>query len=120
MRLRVDGDAGDFAFARTDFAGERIDFADGFNLAAPEFYADGEIVIGRIDFDRVAANTEGAAAEIFAALILDFDELAQDRFARDGVPFFEHQHHAVIGFGRADAIDARDGGDDDDVAALEK
>ena len=120
VRLRIDRDAGDFAFARADFAGERIDFADGFDLAAPEFDADGEIVIGRIDFDRVAANAEGAAAEIFAAFILDFDELAKNRFARDGVAFFEHEHHAVVGFGRADAVDAGDGGDDDDVAALEK
>ena len=76
MRLRVDGDARDFAFARADFAGERIDFADGFDLAAPEFDADGEIVVGRIDFDGVAANAEGATAKIFAALVLDFDELA--------------------------------------------
>ena len=41
-------------------------------------------------------------------------------FARDGLALFEHEHHAVVRFGRADAVDAGDGGDDDDVAALEE
>ena len=35
-------------------------------------------------------------------------------------PFSSMQHHAEIRFGRADAVDAGDGGDDDDVAALEE
>src|SRR6202041_2634761 len=109
-----------FAFARADFAGERIDFANGFDLAAPEFDTNGEIVIGRIDFDRIAANAEGAATEIFAAFILDFDELAENRFAGDAVSFFEHEHHAVVGLRGADAVDAGDRGDYDDVAALEQ
>ena len=82
--------------------------------------AHGEIVVGRIDFDHVAADAERAAAEIFAALVLNLDQLAQDRFARDGLALLEHQQHAVIRFGRAEAVDAGDGGDDDDVAALEQ
>ena len=88
--------------------------------AAPQLDADGVIVVGRIDFDRIAAHAESAAAKILGAFVLNFDELAQDRFARDGLALFEHQHHAVIGFGRADAVDAGDGSDDDHVAALEE
>ena len=88
VRLRIDGHARDFALARADFAGERIDLANGFDLAAPQFDADGEIVVGRIDFDRVAANAEGAAAEVFGAVVLNFDELAQNRLrARWTGPF---------------------------------
>ena len=34
--------------------------------------------------------------------------------------FFKHDEHAVISFRRADAVDAGDGSDDDDVAALEE
>ncbi len=34
--------------------------------------------------------------------------------------FFEEQEHAVVGFGRAEAVDAGDGGDDDGVAAFEE
>ena len=32
----------------------------------------------------------------------------------------QRQHHAVVGLGRAEAVDARHAGDDDDVAALEE
>ena len=78
------------------------------------------VFVGRVDFDHVAADAEGAAAKFFGAFVLDFDELAEDGFAGDGSAFFEHEHHAVIGFGRAEAVDAGDGGDDDDVAALEE
>ena len=34
--------------------------------------------------------------------------------------FFEEQQHAVVGFGRAEAVDAGDGADDDGVAAFEE
>ena len=120
VRLRIDRQAVDFAVARADFAGERIDFADGFDLAAPQLDAHGEIVVGRINFDHVAADAEGAAAQILGALVLNFDKLAEDGFAGDGLALFEHEHHAEIGFGRADAVDAGNGCDDDDVAALEE
>ena len=45
---------------------------------------------------------------------------AEHGFARSVLALFEHDQHAVIGLGRADAVDAGDGGDDDDVAALEE
>ncbi len=61
-----------------------------------------------------------AAAQILGAVVLNFHQLAQHGFARDGLALFEHQHHAVIGFRRADAVNAGDRGDDDHVAALEE
>src|SRR2546429_4219459 len=48
-----------------------IDLAKRVNLIAPHFDAIALIFIGGIDFDHVAANAEGAAAEVFAALVLD-------------------------------------------------
>ena len=120
VRLRVDRQARDLAFARTNLAGERINLANRFHLAAPQLDAHGKIVIRRIDFDHIATNAERAAAQIFGALVLDFDELAQDGFARDLLALFKHQHHPEIRLGRADAINAGDGGDDDHVAALEE
>ncbi len=39
---------------------------------------------------------------------------------RDLLAFFEEQQHAVVGFGRAEAVDAADGADDDGVAAFEE
>ena len=38
----------------------------------------------------------------------------------DLLAFFEEEQHAVVGFGRAEAVDAGDGGDDDAVAAFEE
>ena len=89
-------------------------------LAAPQLDAHGKIVIRRIDFDHVAADAERAAAEILSAVVLNLHQLAQHGFARDGLALFEHQHHAVVGFRRADAVDAGNRGDDDHVAALEE
>ena len=42
------------------------------------------------------------------ALVLNIDKAAQHRFARGLLALFEHHEHAVIGFGRADAINAGD------------
>ncbi len=118
--LRVDGDAREIVLAGADFAGERIDLANGIDLSAPHFHAIGVVFVGGINLDHVAANAEGAAAEIFAALVLDVDEAAEQMLRVKSAAFFEHDEHAVIGFGRADAVDAGDGGDDDDVATLEE
>ena len=35
-------------------------------------------------------------------------------------PFYEEEEHAVVCFGRAEAVDAGDGGDDDGVASFEE
>src|ERR1700690_2216942 len=40
VRLRINGHASDVGLARNNLAGERIDAADGFDLAAPELDAD--------------------------------------------------------------------------------
>ena len=54
------------------------------------------------------------------ALVLDLDELAQNLVAIHALAPLERQQHAVIGFRRAEAVDTRDAGDDDDVTALEQ
>ena len=74
-----------------------------------------------IDLDDVAADPERAASEVvIVALVLNLDELAEHLVARDPLPALEGQQHAVIGFRRAQAVDARHAGDDDHVAALEQ
>ena len=116
--LGIDGQAGVLLL---DGAEERIDLGEGVDLVAEEFDAVGVFVVGGIDLDDVAADAEGAAAEVdVVALVEDFDEAAGDVFALDLLAFFEQQQHAVVGFGRAEAVDAGDGGDDDGVAALEE
>ena len=75
----------------------------------------------RVDLDDVAADAEGAAPELeIVALVLDLDQLAQDLLAPDALSALERQQHSVVGLGRTQAVNARDTGDDDDVAALEQ
>ncbi len=118
VALGIDGQAG---ILLLDGAEERIDLREGFDLVAEELDAVGGFVVGGEDFDDVAADAKGAAAEVgVVALVEDFDEAAGDVFAADLLAFFEQQQHAVVGLGRAEAVDATDGADDDGVAALEE
>ena len=79
------------------------------------------LFVRRIDLDDVAADAERAAAEVVVvALVLDLDQLAEDLLAADPLAALERQQHAVVRLGRAEAVDARHAGDDDDVAALEE
>ncbi len=116
--LGVDGEAGVFLL---DGAEEGVDLGEGVDLVAEELDAVGVFVVGWVDFDDVAADAEGAAAEVdVVAVVEDFYEAAGDVFALEALTFFEEEEHAVVGFGRAEAVDAGDGADDDGVAALEE
>ena len=99
MRFRIDGQARE-RFA-ADFAGERIDGAQRVDLVAQHFDAEGALFVRRLNFDHVAAHAEGAAAKVFAALVLDVHQAAKQGLARDALPGFEHDQHAVIGLGRS-------------------
>ena len=80
-----------------------------------------DVLVRRLDLDDVAAHAEDAAVElVVVALVLDLDQLAQDLLAIDPLAALERQHHPVVRLGRAQAVDARHAGDDDDVAALEQ
>ena len=118
VRFRIDGQARQRV--ADDLAGEADRWRAEFDLAAPHLDAEGALFVGRMDFDDVAAHAKRAAAQVFAALVLNVHQAAQQGFARDLLAGFEHDHHAEIRFGRAEAVDAGDGGDDDHVAALEE
>ena len=101
-------------------AEQRIDLAEAVDFVAPQLDAVGVVVVGGKDFDDVAAHAKRAAREaVIVALVQNFHQAREDLLARDLLAFFEHQQHAVIGFGRAEAVDATDAGDDDAVAPLE-
>ena len=103
------------------FPGERIEAHELVDLVAEQPDAQGRLFVRRIHLDDVAADAEGAAAElVIVAFVLDLDELAQDQLAVHALPAFERQHHAVVGLGRPQAVDARHAGDDDDVAPFEE
>ena len=118
MRLRVDGD---LVVAAKRLAGQRIERAQLVHLVAEQLDAQRALFVRQVDLDDVAADAEHAAAEVVVvALVLDLDQLAEDLLAVDALPALERQHHPVVRLRRAEAVDARDAGDDDDVAALEQ
>ena len=78
------------------------------DLVAEEDRAEGGLGVGREDLERVAAHAERAADEVaVVALVLDVDELAQQRRGRPSRPL-EQVHALVVLSGDAEAVDARD------------
>ena len=102
-------------------AGQRVDFVDRLDLVAEQRDAPGAVfVMRRKQLDRVAAHPERAAEEIVVvAPVLQFDKSGEQLGAVDPVALGERQGHLRIGLDRADAVNAGDRGDDDDVAPLE-
>ena len=118
--VRVGVDLDEFEVLRL-LAGQRIEFGDGLDLVAEEADAPGAVlVVGGEDLDRVAAHAEHAAGEVAErALVLQRDEVGDELALVDLVAELQREGHRGIGLDRADAVDARDRGDDDDVVALQ-
>ena len=119
VRVCVDLDALEFVVLR---AGERIEFVDRLHVVAEQRNAPGAVfIVCGEEFDHVAAHAEGAAREIHVgAAILERDEVRDQLALVELRALGDVEGHARIGFDRADAVDAGDGGDDDDVVALEQ
>ena len=87
VRLGVDGQARELLL---DGAEERVDFGEAVDLIAEELDAEGVVVVGGVDLDDVAADAEGAAAEVdVVALVEDFDEAASDVLTLELLALFE-------------------------------
>ncbi|MEY9489336.1 hypothetical protein RKD26_005130 [Streptomyces calvus] len=104
-----------------DLAGERVQRGQGLDLVAEHLDADGELLVDREDLDGVAADAEGAAAERHVvARVLDVHEAAQQFVPVEFVADAQGDHAVHVLLGCAQAVDAGDGGDHDDVAAGEQ
>ena len=102
-------------------AGQRVEVLDALDLVAEERDPVGRLGVGGHDLQHLAAHPEGAAAEDrVVALVLDFDQLAQDLVAVDLLADLEELHFFVVDLRRADPVDAGHRGDDDHVAAGEE
>ncbi len=102
-------------------ARQRIELGDAVDLVAEQFHAPGAVfVMRRENVDRVAAHAERAAHEIVVvAPVLQRRQVAHQVHAVDSLAARNGDGGARIGLHRADAVDARDRGDDDDVVALQ-
>src|SRR5881394_3931580 len=98
---------------------ERIDLGDALDLVAPELDAHGLLVVGGEDLHGIAAHPESAALEPdVVALILDRDEVREERVAAARFAFAGRDEELAIQLGITQAVDRGDAGDDDDVVTL--
>src|SRR5260221_6256288 len=104
-----------------DLARERVELRDALVLVAEELDAHREVFVGRMDLERVPAHPELAADKaLVVPLVLDVDEMAEHGVPARGLALGEPDRDRAVVDGRAEAVDARDGCDDDDVAPLEE
>ena len=103
-------------------AAQRIDLVQRLDLVAEELDAHrAALFVGGEDLDGVAAHAEGAAMEVVVvALVLDVDQLAQHAVAIDSLALLEKRQHLEVDLGLAEAVDAGNRGDDQNVVAFEQ
>ncbi len=104
-----------------DLAAHRVVAHDRFDLVAPQLDPQQRVLVGRPDFERVAAHAELAARGfVVVALVLDVDQLAQHGVAVDVLAGAQEHHALQVVVGRAQAEDAAHAGHDDGVAPHEQ
>ena len=100
------------------FAGEGVDLADAVDLIAKVFDADGVLgLTRREDLHGVSADTELGSDEVdVVTLVVQFDELFEQRVSRVLHAGPQRDDHVFVVDGRTDGVDAGDRRHDDDVS----
>src|SRR4030042_1947831 len=102
-------------------AGERVYLLEALNLIAPERYAHCKVFVGGLYLQRIAADAETPAAEIYiVTLVLHFHQLAYDAVPALFLALLEAHHEAVILLRLSQTIDTGDRGHDNDITAHEQ
>src|SRR5262249_54404271 len=100
---------------------QRVELRDALDLITEELDADDEVVVCRLQFQRVASHSEAGAAEpLVVALVLEIDELAQDAVAAIAAALADADDRGAVIDRRAKAVDAAHARNDDHVPALEE
>ena len=104
-----------------DLAGERVYLCDALHLITEELHAQDRLFAGGLHLERVTTHTElGTTEGGVVALVLQVDEVAQDRIAAI-LPRLAHLEHCRAVVDRStEAIDAGDRRHNDRVAPLKK
>ena len=106
---------------RVDLARERVEMRDLLDLVAEQRDPVRGLRRGRLHLDHVALDPEAAAAEQrVVADVLRVDELAQQLVAVVLLSDGEVDEARLVLLRRAEAVDARDGRDDDRVPARQQ
>ena len=106
---------------RVDLARERVEVRDLLDLVPEQRDPVGGLGRGRLHLDDVALDPEAAAAEQrVVAHVLGVDQLAEQLVAVVLLPDGEVDEALLVLLRRAEAVDARDRGDDHRVAARQE
>ena len=99
-------------------AGQGVDFGDALNLVAPELDAKGNLLVGGEHLQGVALDAEPAADKAgVVALVLHGHQVPHQAAAGAAFSHLEGGDEGVVLLRVSQAVDAGDGGDDEDVAA---
>jgi len=112
------GEDEDLVGRADDLPAHRVEGGQGLDLVAEELHADGQLLVHGDDLHGVPAHPEGAAGEVdVVAGVLHGHEAAQQLVAVNDLPHGQRRHAVHVLLGGAQAVDARDRGDHDRVAA---
>ena len=104
-----------------DLARDAVYLRDELHLVAEEAYAQRVLGIGREHVHGVAAHAEHAALQVVVVpVVLDVDELVHEVVALQRHALVHVWREPRVVLGAADAVDAADGRDHDDVAPAEE
>src|SRR5262245_23788084 len=103
VRLRIDGH---LVETTNHFTGQRIEPRELVHLVTKQPNTQRVLLVRRHDLDDVAPDSERTAAEFgVVALVLDFNELAEDLIAPDSLAYLQGQQHSVVRLWRPEAVD---------------
>lgn len=107
--------------ALDDRSGKGVDGGKAFDFVAEKFDADrGLVEVSGVDLDDVATDAEFSSPEgDVVAFEEEVDELFEEGVAVEFLSGPDGEHRAFVVIGTSQAVDAGDGGDDDDVLAGE-
>ncbi len=104
------GEDGDLAELPQDPSAEGVDLGDGVDQVAEEIDPDGLVLlVSREDLQHIPADAKSSPVEIVVVpLVLDLHQAGQEVVAGDFLLVFHEDDHPLVGFGRAQAVDAGD------------
>ena len=104
-----------------NLAGQWMQGHDLLDLITKHLNSDCELFIHRNDLYGIAADAEGASFKCnVIALVLNIHELSKERVSIDRVTDAKADHAIDILLWRTEAIDTRDGRDNDDISTSQE
>ena len=99
-----------------DLTGERVELHDALHVVAEELDAHSHVLVRRHDLERVPTHAEARTSEVVVVpLVLHLDEAACQLLPVQPLAACDALDEREVLGGRAQTVDARDGGDDEHV-----